>query len=322
MSLVNDTTGSEIDSHLYDKQSLIYTLLDLFKNSSSEEINAAINSISGNKITKDTLVVGKNVQIGDAEDSAGVTTIIGATVTTSYINALSVIAGSVAAENITGTVLTGKTIRTSAGNNRVELTNPGDPYAEQIVFYNGGTIMARIQAVIAGLALQVPFPYVFDIQNATTSICQFTSLGIIAMMLTPKTGSTYDLGETGNRWKDIYLSGDVVVSGNVDGVDISAHATNASAHHSSISSGLSITPADITSGNILPNSNLDHNLGSSSYYWNQLFLKFMEFYSYSTDPSTRTYGDMWHHYEGGAGPKQFRGCPADGTVYSFDMTVI
>jgi hypothetical protein len=58
----------------------------------------------------ESLIVGTNVQIGTAQDAAGVTTIIGGVVTTDYVNALNVTAGSVAAENITGTTITGKTI--------------------------------------------------------------------------------------------------------------------------------------------------------------------------------------------------------------------
>jgi len=69
------------------------------------------------------LVVGTNVGIGTAQDSAGVTTIIGNTVTTGFVNALSVLAGSVAAENITGTYITGKTIRTAVSGARVVLDN-------------------------------------------------------------------------------------------------------------------------------------------------------------------------------------------------------
>jgi hypothetical protein len=68
------------------------------------------------------LVVGGNVQIGSAQDAAGVTSIIGGTVTTSFVNALSVTAASVAAENITGTYITGKIIRTAASPNaRIQL---------------------------------------------------------------------------------------------------------------------------------------------------------------------------------------------------------
>jgi hypothetical protein len=72
----------------------------------------------------ETLEVGENVQIGTAQDEAGVTSIIGGTVTTSFVNALSVVAGSVAAENITGTTITGKTLRSNPpGNDRLEISN-------------------------------------------------------------------------------------------------------------------------------------------------------------------------------------------------------
>jgi len=72
------------------------------------------------------LIVGSNVQIGTAQDAAGVTTIIGGTVTTEFINALEIHAGSVDAEDITGTYITGKTIRTAVPNNaRIELSGSG-----------------------------------------------------------------------------------------------------------------------------------------------------------------------------------------------------
>jgi len=69
------------------------------------------------------LIVGGNVQIGSAEDAAGVTTIIGNTVTTGFVDALGVTAGYVAAENITGTYITGKTIRTAASGARIEINS-------------------------------------------------------------------------------------------------------------------------------------------------------------------------------------------------------
>ena len=38
--------------------------------------------------------------------------------------------------------------------------------------------------------------------------------------------------------------------------------------------------------------------------------------------TTIPYGEMWHHYGSGAGPKQFRGTPFSTSVYSFDMTAV
>jgi hypothetical protein len=94
--------------------------------------NILANSINASKITTGQLVVGTNVGLGSAQDSAGVTTIVGNTVTTSYVNALSVTAGSVAAENISGTTITGKTFKTSASGHRVVI----DGSSDDITFYN------------------------------------------------------------------------------------------------------------------------------------------------------------------------------------------
>jgi len=91
------------------------------------------NSIAADKIVAGSLVVGTNVGLGTAQDSAGVTTIIGNTVTTSFVNALSVTAGSVAAEDITGTTITGKTIKTSSETRRIELNSTGT-YANELIF--------------------------------------------------------------------------------------------------------------------------------------------------------------------------------------------
>lgn len=74
--------------------------------------NILANTINASKITTGQLVVGTNVGLGTAQDSAGVTTIVGNTVTTGYVNALNITAlGTVT----TGT-LTGVLIQTSASD--------------------------------------------------------------------------------------------------------------------------------------------------------------------------------------------------------------
>jgi len=78
-------------------------------------------TLNANSITVSNFTVGTNVGLGTAEDSAGVTTIIDGRVTTTWLNAKNIIAGSVAAENITGTYITGKTVRTAASGARVQL---------------------------------------------------------------------------------------------------------------------------------------------------------------------------------------------------------
>lgn len=63
-------------------------------------------------------------------DASYITTITKDTVTTTYVNALNVHAGSVDAENITGTYITGKTIRTASSGKRLEMNSTG------IISYN------------------------------------------------------------------------------------------------------------------------------------------------------------------------------------------
>jgi len=74
-------------------------------------------TITADKIVTGVLVVGTNVGIGTAEDSAGVTTIIGSTVTTAYVNALSVNAATIdASVSITSPTITGGTIAIGTGD--------------------------------------------------------------------------------------------------------------------------------------------------------------------------------------------------------------
>jgi len=94
----------------------------------------ATNSIDANRIKTGELVVGTNVGLGTAQSASQVTTIIGNTVTTGYVNALNITAASVAAENITGTTLSGINVQSSAGNNKIVITT-----GDLIQCYNGGT---------------------------------------------------------------------------------------------------------------------------------------------------------------------------------------
>jgi hypothetical protein len=109
--------------------------------------NILANTISASKITTGQLIVGTNVGLGTAQDSSGVTTIIGNTVTTGFINALSVVAGSVAAENITGTYITGKTVRTASSGFRIQLNGSNN----HLEFLNDSTVYGSVYTYV-GLA--------------------------------------------------------------------------------------------------------------------------------------------------------------------------
>jgi hypothetical protein len=88
---------------------------------------------------------------------------------------------------------------------------------------------------------------------------------------------TQSIGATGNRWDDLFLGGDIIITGTVDGVDVSAHAGNASAHHSSTSNGLDITPASVVSGGIIrPSTSNSYDLGSTSYYWDDVYANYIK----------------------------------------------
>jgi len=86
------------------------------------------------------LTVGTNVGLGTAQDSNGVTTIIGNTVTTGYVNALGVTAGSVSANNVTAGTITGSTIVSNSDSYRIIL----DASNRRLGIYNGETLKGAI----------------------------------------------------------------------------------------------------------------------------------------------------------------------------------
>jgi hypothetical protein len=92
------------------------------------DINANVTTINGGKITTNTieaaaiktgvLIVGTNVGLGTAQDSSGVTTIVGNTVTTSFVNALNVNAATVSASiSISSPTINGGSITIGSSNN-------------------------------------------------------------------------------------------------------------------------------------------------------------------------------------------------------------
>jgi hypothetical protein len=124
-------------------------------------------SVHADKIVTYSLIVGTNVQIGSAQDAEGVTTIIGGTVTTSFVNALNVHAYSVDAENLTGIYVTGKTVRTAASpNGRIELSSTGfaqydnenkkaieigtNEVFRSIIYWDGASQIADLSGMLGG----------------------------------------------------------------------------------------------------------------------------------------------------------------------------
>jgi hypothetical protein len=144
--------------------------------------SAGVANLSG-------LTVGTNVGIGTAQDSAGVTSIIGSTVTTGFVNALSVTAGSVSANNVTAGTITGSTIQTASSGQRIVV----DQSTNSIKIYNsGGANVGKIYGdASGGSTMWIAAPngnnlvlnaegssYVIDFEVAGSTTCYVTANGL------------------------------------------------------------------------------------------------------------------------------------------------
>lgn len=179
--------------------------------------NILANSINASKIVTGQLIVGTNVGLGTAQTASQVTTIVGDTVTTGFVNALYVVAGSVAAENITGTYITGKTIRTAASGERVQLdiTNFLQAYDSNYLrmklsstalnFYSpsNGSLVTEVYGEPTGLYLSAVGTNGIDLLSNGTLSASFGSTSIIFNRdLSTLVANTYDLLD----WRYLYLS--------------------------------------------------------------------------------------------------------------------
>src|SRR5680860_921552 len=211
------------------------------------------------------------------------TIIVGGYIKTSLIEAGTIIAGSVAAENITGTTITGKVIRTAATNKRIEMNSTGN--LNELAFYNddntlsgkfygagseiqgGPWLFLTAKTYIDGnvlmtgaLSLHGSGDKTIFLRAAVATPTWIMGLDAspyeiqVNRTILPHSTTPCDLGDSTYNWRDIYLSRNIIVGGTVDGVDIASHASNASAHHSSVSNNLAITPASYIGGAITCNS--------------------------------------------------------------------
>ena len=118
-------------------------------------------SVSATAIAAGELIVGTNVQLGTAQTATDVTTIIGDTITTGYVNAL---VGVIAAD-ISATTIEGKTIQTASSGStgqRIVLdssTNLMDVYDDT------NHLLAQLGGTVAGSA---DTAMIIDISNHST----------------------------------------------------------------------------------------------------------------------------------------------------------
>jgi hypothetical protein len=169
--------------------------------------NILANSINASKIITGQLIVGTNVGLGTAQDSSGVTTIIGNTVTTGFVNALSIKAGSVAAENITGTTISGKTIigstlQTATSGWNVNIT------LDTVQIRNGSTVMGYWQGnnPIANQAYLETYEIGVDYLDVD-QIRGLSNTNIIYCRgLYPSSNGGYSLGSTSYYWSTCHAN--------------------------------------------------------------------------------------------------------------------
>lgn len=240
------------------------SLSGAIKTGAGSQINGTyIDSLTANKITAGTidanivtinnLTVGTNVNIGTAQDSAGVTTIIGNTVTTGYVNALAVVAGSVAAENITGTCITGKTVQTSITGDRIIMNGS----TNKIEFKNGTTLYASMLPYYSnsGSGFQIA---THGDYTGPASLIIYEGISSNSASITADT---------------INLNGQIPKI-NLNGVTRTSWPTAFSGNLSdlSINTAKNWGSYNITNlGSLIPGSGTT-TLGNSSYYWSNMYI--------------------------------------------------
>lgn len=201
--------------------------------------NILVNTIAASKITTGQLVVGTNVGLGTAQDSGGVTTIIGNTVTTSYINAKAItVLGAVTAGSITGlTVRTNNATYPHAVMNSSGLTIHG----QYCTFKNtSGTAYGHIEA------------------DASDGLLISSYSGINTYI----NGANYLNLNAGGSY--LYLK-----QGDSAKIRISSSIINC---YVALSSTSSCNFAGMTcNGNLAPNSSNSRHCGTSGAYWARVY---------------------------------------------------
>jgi len=285
-----------------------------FGASGAIQIGSYVNGVSGDiRISPNGLL---------ARNSAGITT-IAVDGTTGAITAFILNAGEINGVTVTGgtiqtsALLTVDRVVISGANNDIEFWNEdGDVSATIFTDYNPLNLMSGVGMAAGGgtyLSLSGKgsmgfaslgasgnadndggITVTWDANDPTTIRLSLLSTigGVTADLpidaeLIPYANNAYDFGASGKAWKDGYFAGNIIVTGNVDGVDVAtfknsydSHVGDASAHHSSTSNGLNITPASVVCGGVVrPSAANSYDLGTSTYYWSNLYVDYIRFNS-------------------------------------------
>lgn len=304
--------------------------------------NILANTINASKITTGSLIVGTNVGLGTAQDSAGVTTIVGGVVTTSFVNALNVTAQYVVASiSISSPTITGGSIAIGSGNNIFKADSNGiylgnatfasAPFRVSMAGALTATSVTISGSLTTGTGSSISGTYISNINADTittgtlSAITVQTSSGNNRIKLVSDTIQFYSGGAL-----KATLDGSSAASGGVKNTGDFFIANNKSYWVTSSGGGASeYGGMSITSSNefwlTLGTANtffIKNNAQSSNYLTASSARTYINGYlllqTFSSNVSS-TSGSIWHY---SSGADQFRGVPTGSTVYSFDMTVV
>lgn len=165
--------------------------------------------------------------------------------------------------SITSPTITGGTIQTATSGKRIVIDNASN----DITIYDTTQLVGTIYGSSSSLWLQSNVTGGnISFANGVTLLATISSAGTFALARSGQSVNVQSDGTFGwltlgtflsssealiSSNTNFYVTGNITLSGTVDGVDISAHANDISAHHSYTSNGYAITPASVTaSGNI------------------------------------------------------------------------
>ena len=176
--------------------------------------------------------------------------------------------GQINADYITAGTLTGRKVQTASSGDRISLEITESLFPHQLLFYKSDTLTGRIFVTSGALNIQSYQSGSAVIIGTLDGLSLYIyGTGIYTKHLRPQSDNTYYLGSSSYWWKRLYLSELMVFPYNNIG---------AIQHGDYI---LFRFPASSTQidvgGSMIPLSS--HNLGSSTYYWNNLYLNNLRF---------------------------------------------
>lgn len=189
------------------------------------------------------------------------------------------------------TATTGNRIKMNGSNNHLEFLDNSTIYGYIYVYVNptyNGIIMETSATGGSFLAISEGTNNYIEMYTGDSGITIDENLGLIILSTTidtahvqPGSNATYDIGTNALKYKDAYFSGNIVVGGTVDGVDISGNINQAVLTTSTptfrgitISSGYYLNTSTNTptvNGDLIPYSNNYNDLGLSTQYWYRLY---------------------------------------------------